>query len=340
MFTSISSISMVTILAIVQLNSSSTHSEKGSSNVHQEPKAESHPFAHEKPMAIQTSNESKGDAGIHAETFQLTLLSPKHIFSGLEQYSMEPIENKLIVFSHENKAKDQFTRIDANGFVHFTLVNGSSCSIKNTIPTGVDEVPLDFSIKNGTLYLNSANENNASDLIITVTNLEKIKLNGFCEMVTSATFESADLEIEVNGFTNLTIDLNVEELEIDANGETQGTMNLKGGNLDLESTGFNELEIEIDFKESRLEVSGFSKIKFVGTSEITMMEVSGETKISAEEFLSRELFLKVSGDNDKIATAVSDKLDVEISGKNNVEILGSPDILHQEVLQGSKLKIK
>ena len=340
MFTSISSISMVTILAIVQFNSSSSHSEKGSSNVHQEPKVESHPLAHEKPTVIQTSNASKVDEGIQAETFKLTLLSPKHIVSGQEQYSMEPIENKPIVFSHGNETKDQFTRIDANGFVHFTLVNGSSCSIKNTIPTAVDEVPLDFSIKNGTLYLNSANENNASDLIITVTNLEKIKLNGFCEMVTSATFESADLEIEVNGFTNLAIDLNVKELEIDMNGETKGTMNLKGENLDLESTGFNELEIESDFKESRLEVSGFSKIKFVGTSAITMMEVSGETKISAEEFHSQELFLKVSGDNDKLITAVSDKLDVEISGKNNVEILGSPEILHQEVLEGSKLKIK
>ena len=340
MFTSISSISMVTILAIVQFNSSSTHSEKGSSNVHQEPKAESHPFAHEKPTVIQTSNESKGDAGIHAETFQLTLLSPNHIVSGQEEKSMEPIDNKLIVFSHANEAKDQFTRIDANGFVHFTLVNGSSCSIKNTIPTAMDEAPLDFSIKNGTLYLNSANENNASDLIITVTNLEKIKLNGFCEMVTSATFESTDLEIEVNGFTNLAIDLNVKELEIDMNGETKGSMHLKGDNLDLESTGFNELDIESDFKESRLVVSGFSKIKFVGTSAITIMEVSGETKISAEEFHSQDLFLKVSGDNDKLITAVSDKLDVEISGKNNVEILGSPEILHQEVLQGSKLKIK
>jgi hypothetical protein len=185
-----------------------------------------------------------------------------------------------------------------------------------------------------------ANENNAADLIITVTNLEKIKLNGFCEMVTNSTFESTDLEIEVNGFTNVAIDLNVKDLEIDINGETKGTMNLKGKNLDIVSTGFNDLVIESDFTESRLEVTGFSKIKFVGTSAITMMEVSGETKISAEEFHSQELFLKVSGDNDKLITTVSDKLDVEISGKNNVEILGSPEILHQEVVQGSKLKIK
>jgi len=340
MFTSISSISMVTILAIVQLNSSSTHSEKGIRKVHQVPKTISQPSAHETQTLIQTSNESKVDAGIHDETFELTLLSPKQLVLGREENSMEPIENKLILISKANESKDQFTRIDANGFVHFTLVNGSSCSINNTIPTGEDEVPLTYSIKNGTLYLSSANENNAADLIITVTDLEKIKLNGFCEMVTSTTFESADLEIEVNGFTNLAIDLNVKELELDMNGETKGTMNLKGENLDLESTGFNDLEIESDFQESRIEVSGFSKIKFLGTSVITIMEVSGESKISAEEFHSQELFLIVSGDNDKLETAVSDKLDIEISGKNTVVIIGSPEIIHQEVSEGSKLKIK
>jgi hypothetical protein len=340
MLSSISSITVVTILAMVQLNSSSTHSEKGSRKVHQVPKTVSQAFSQEKPTVIQTSNESKADAGIHVETFELTLLSPKQLVLGREENSMEPIENKLILISKANESKDQFTRIDANGFVHFTLVNGSSCSVKNTIPTEEGAVPLDYTIKNGTLYLSSANENNSSDLIITVTDLEKIKLNGFCEMVTSTTFESANLEIEVNGFTNLAIDLNVNELELDMNGETKGMMNLKGENLDLESTGFNDLEIESDFKESRIEVSGFSIIKFVGTSAITIMEVSGETKISAEEFNSQELFLIVSGDNGKLETAVSDKLDIEISGKNTVVILGSPEIIHQEVSEGSKLKIK
>ncbi len=340
MLSSISSITVVTILAIVQLNSSSTHSEKGSRKVHQVPKTVSQAFSQEKPTVIQKSRESKADAGFKAETFQLTLFSPEQIVPGQEENVIEPIENKQIVISKANESKDQFTRIDANGFVHFTLMNGSSCSVKNTIPTEEGAVPLDYTIKNGTLYLSSANKNNSSDLIITVTDLEKIKLNGFCEMVTSTTFESANLEIEVNGFTNLAIDLNVNELELDINGETKGMMNLKGENLDLESTGFNDLEIESDFKESRIEVSGFSIIKFVGTSAITIMEVSGETKIAAEEFNSQELFLIVSGDNGKLETAVSDKLDIEISGKNTVVILGSPEIIHQEVSEGSKLKIK
>jgi len=48
----------------------------------------------------------------------------------------------------------------------------------------------------------------------------------------------------------------------------------------------------------------------------------------------------VSGFNEKIETVVSGKLDVEISGENSVVIFGSPEIVHQEVTEGSKLKIK
>jgi len=124
--------------------------------------------------------------------------------------------------------------------------------------------------------MNSANENKATDLIITVTDLEKIKLNGFCEMVTNSTFESTDLELEVNGFTILNLDFNVKELEVDMNGETKGSLNLKGGNFDYESNGFCEVEIECDFEQSRIEVNGFSKIKLFGTSTTTIMDVTGE----------------------------------------------------------------
>lgn len=258
----------------------------------------------------------------------------------LEHNSIEPVHYDVPNILKYNESKDHFTRIDANGFVRFTLVNGSSCSIQNLIPAEDGEPTLNYSIKNGTLYLNSAFENKATDLIITVTDLEKIKLNRFCEMVTNSSFESTDLEIDINGFINLSLDLNVIDLEIDMNGETKGKLNLKGKYLDLESNGFVDVEIESDYEQSRIGVNGFSKIQFVGTSATTIMEVTGDSKLSAEEFTSQELFLKVSGGNEKFEIAVSEKLDVEISGENTVIIIGSPQIVRQQVTKGSKLKFK
>ena len=138
----------------------------------------------------------------------------------------------------------------------------------------------------------------------------------------------------------MNIDLNVNNLEIEMNGETKGILNLKSNNFEFESNGFNDVQIECDCEESRIEVTGFSKIKFIGTSTVTMMDINGESKISAEEFASRELYLKMSGFNKKLETEVSSNLDAEISGENTVVITGSPEIINKEVSKGSKLKIK
>lgn len=340
MLTSISCISIVTILAIVQFNSKPSTDLKSTNKAPIETKSKSREVKPEEVDVTENKVNPTVGKGFMSELYDMALLSPNQLFTEQEKNSIEPVDYKFPNVVKDNESKDHFSRIDANGFVHFTLVNGKSCSIQNTIVYGEGETPLDYSIKNGTLYLNSANENKATDLIITVTDLEKIKLNGFCEMVTSSTFESTDLEIDANGFTNFTVDLNVKDLELDLNGETKGTLNLKSKNLDFESNGFSDVEIECDFEQSRIEVNGFSKIKFIGSCVTTIMEVTGESKLSAEEFTSQELFLKVSGFNEKIETVVSSRLDVEISGKNSVVISGSPEIVHQEVTEGSKLKMK
>ena len=340
MFTSISSISIVTILAIVQFNSTPTTEIKSINQKESVIHSLKQEIKLEKTAVHEKSANPNSGKGFMNEMYKISFLGPSQLYTEQENNSIEPVDHKLPMKGIDNESKDHFSRIDANGFVHFTLVNGKSCSIQNSIPSEEGQAPLDYSIKNGTLYLNSSNENNASDLIITVTDLEKIKLNGFCEMVTTSTFESTDLELDVNGFTKLSVDLNVKDLEIDMNGETKGKLNLKSKNFDFESNGFSDVEIECDFEQSRIEINGFSKIKFIGTCVTTIMEVTGESKLSTEEFASQELFLKVSGENDKIETSVSSKLDVEISGKNTVVIIGSPEIVHQEVTEGSKLKIK
>src|SRR5574343_323110 len=321
MFTSISSISIVTILAIVQFNSTPKTEIKSINQKESVIPSLKQEIKLEKAVVPEKSVNPNNGKGFMNEMYKMSFLGPLQLYTEQENNSIEPVVHKLPTIGIDNEPKDHFSRIDANGFVHFTLVNGKSCSIQNSIPSEEGQAPLDYSIKNGTLYLNSSNENNASDLIITVTDLEKIKLNGFCEMVTTSTFESSDLELDVNG-------------------ETKGKLNLKSKNLDFESNGFSEVEIECDFEQSRIEINGFSKIKFIGTSVTTIMEVTGESKLSTEEFASQELLLKVSGENDKIETLVSSKLDVEISGKNTVVIIGSPEIVHQEVTEGSKLKIK
>lgn len=340
MLTSITSISIVTIIAIVQINLSAPNSEKLVEKVQPEFKVLNHQLKHETDAGIQAGVSSGIEKEKISEKVDIALLSPRQLFSDKGMNSYEPIISNLPLRFNDNEPKDYFTQIEANGFVHFTLINGSNCSVINTIAYEEGEPQLEFSIRNRTLYLNSVSENKAADLIITVVDLELIKLNGFCEMVSNTTFKSTDLEIQANGFTNFNVDLNVEGLEIEMNGETKGFLNLMGKNLYCKSNGFSEVEIACDFEQSLIEINGFSKFKLNGNSVSTEMEVNGESKVSLEEFYSQELFLNVTGFNKKIETNVTSKIDVEISGKNKVIINGSPQIVRQEVSEGSTFKIK
>jgi len=340
MLTSISSITIATIVAIVQLNSTPSATSLGDHKGSYSPKKEQSLPKQEKSKANQPQTVPIVVENVQAEVVEVAVSPTNKPSADQASNAIEPVIIDNPQVSQINELNDQFTRIDANGFVHFTLVKGTTCSVKNTIPQEEEEPGLTYSIKYGTLYLNSAVENKATDLIITVVDLENIKFNGFCEMVTDAPFESTELEIDANGFTNLNIDLNVQDLEIEINGETEGKLNLKGKRIDLVSTGFNNAEIACDFEQSRIEITGYSKIKLTGSSSLTVMEISGESILSAEEFTSQEMFLKVSGTNKKMETTVSSKLDVEISGENRVVINGSPEIIHQKVTKGSTLKLK
>jgi hypothetical protein len=268
----------------------------------------------------------------------LSFLTPKNIESILESFEPEPLHH-ISQTAYNNSEEQTFTRIDANGFVHFTLVKGTSCTVQNLVKTGGSE-SIHYYIKHGTLYINSSEENNAGDLIITAVNLDKIKLNGFCEMITTSVFESDEIELDANGFTILNAELQANELEIEINGETKGTLKLKGMDLDLESNGFNDVIINVALEKSRFDFNGMSKINLFGNSGTTVLEVNGESKIDAEQFQSNELYLKVNGFNKKLETTVFGILDAKITGENTVIINGSPKEVTQEVTEGSKLKIK
>jgi hypothetical protein len=340
MFTSISSISIATTMAILFFNSSSSTSLKTKQQA-----------SANKPGFQQELVKSKSNLPIKNSIFtiknarpeglnKINILRPNQVLKEQQNQLLVPGPNASSEQKSVMNNEVKFTRINTNGFVHFTLVKGTNCSVQDNIPYKDGEPKLQYSIKNGVLFLNSASENKASDLIITVSDLEKINLNGFCEMTTNSEFKADELELDINGFSNLNIDLNVDDLEIELNGETKGKMNLKSKHIELESNGFCELEITCDFEQSWIEVGGSSKLTLSGNSTLTSLEISGENTLNAENFYAQDLVLNISGYNKKFETTVTSTLDVEISGNNTVIINGSPKIVHQEVMKSSKLKMK
>lgn len=338
MLTSISSISIATTMAILFFSQSDTK-ESVAQTASKKQQIQQAYMADKNNHVVQNARfpiEKSTTESVE----KINTLLPNQISNGQQNQLILPLKSGNSEPQSKLSNELQFTRISANGFVHFTLVKGTNCSVQDNIPYKDGDPQLQYSVKNGVLFLNSATENKASDFIITVSALEKINLNGFCEMTTNSEFKADELELDINGFSNLNIDLNVADLEIELNGETKGKMNLKSKHIELESNGFCELEITCDFEQSWIEVGGSSKLTLLGNSTLTSLEISGENTLNAENFYSQDLVLNMSGYNKKFETTVTSQLDVEISGNNTVIINGSPKVVHQDVMKGSKLKMK
>ncbi len=336
MFTSISSISVVIIMAIAQLSSApsvaptkSKPLQNKDSNNHSLPEAPVQTPIMSRPHLQQVRELPMTPI----RTLAINALPSTGAFK-----LIEPTQNAAPQTLANNDTTQFFDRIDVNGSISFTLVNGSTCSLSNQLKDGMEAASFNYTIKNGILFLEGVPENDATVLVITVPDLRKIKINGFCNIVTPQPFNATTLELEVNGFVKLDLDLNVKDLELDLNGENSGKIRINSDNLELEINGVNDLEVSFLVKQSWIDINGLGKLKFSGSTRSAIMAINGENKFDGEAFSSEELYLKVSGVNQKIETTVYEKLDVEISGSNNVIIQGSPKEVKQIVAPGAKLR--
>lgn len=338
MFTSISSISVVIIMAIAQFSSApsvapikSKPFQNKVSNNHSLPEAPVQTPIMSSPL-IQQNRELPMTPIRTLATNALPLSTAFKL--------IEPTPNAAPQTMANNDTTQFFDRIDVNGSISFTLVNGQTCSVSNLLKDGMEAESFNYTIKNGILFLEGVLENDATVLVITVPDLRKIKINGFCNIVTPQPFNATALELEVNGFVKLDLDLNVKDLELDLNGENSGKIRINSDNLELEINGVNDLEIFFMVKQSWIDINGLGKLKFSGSTRSTIMEINGQNKFDGEAFTSEELILKVTGIGQKIETTVYEKLDVEISGSNNVIIQGAPKEVKQNVAPSAKLKLK
>jgi hypothetical protein len=342
MYTSISSIAIVTLLTIFQLSAPKPEalSINKQTKIPVNTSAKTLTNQHVQPTNLDLKNSDEPSNGQVELLTKMTQAIPILNTPSADLKLIEPKPNAAPQTLVNNDTTKYFDRIDVNGIVHFTLVKGANCSVNNMVAVKDGGEVFKYSVKQGTLFLEGIAEGAASELIITVPDLKRIKTNGICEIYTQTTFNATDLELKLNGETQLNLDLNVKDLEININGKNSGTLNIQSQTLDLTVNGINDVEVFCIVDRSWLDINGLGKLEFRGSSHYTMMEINGQNKFNGEAFTSDELILKVTGINQKIETTVSKELDVDISGSNNVIIHGSPIEVKQNVAPTSKLKMK
>jgi hypothetical protein len=134
---------------------------------------------------------------------------------------------------------------------------------------------------------------------ITVTDLKKIELSGAVDLTTQNKLTLTDLEIEISGATDASLDLAVQKLEISS--------------------------------------SGGSKMKLSGMANKVDIDVSGAVELHAFDLLAEIVSLDISGAGDADIN-VTKELSAEISGAGTVRYKGDPPKVDSNVSGAGSIK--
>jgi hypothetical protein len=134
---------------------------------------------------------------------------------------------------------------------------------------------------------------------LTVTDLKKIELSGAVDLQTQNKLTLNELEIEISGATDATLDLAVQKLVVSS--------------------------------------SGGSKLKFSGMANKVDMDVSGAVDIHAFDLLAEIVSLSISGAGDAEIN-VTKELNAEISGAGTVRYKGDPAKVDSNVSGAGSIK--
>lgn len=264
------------------------------------------------------------------EVFETILLSPKMV-----EFKGETIQPNVIDW--KEVSTQSFTEIEANGFVNFRIIQGSEDKV-TVNQKDESKCMLHVEVKNGKLEMNSGAKNDINEIIVTVKELKKLELNGFCETEMVGDFKTDHFDVEINGFSKANLIIESNKIELEINGETQ--VNLTGNStvLDAEINGFSTVALSGAFKESELEINGETKVILNGSGTTTDVEINGDSKLLGSGFEVENATIEGNGGSD-VDMKVTKSLAVHLTGKCVVDIEGHPTVTEQELVGGAKLKL-
>ncbi len=264
------------------------------------------------------------------EVFETILLSPKML-----EFSGEKLRPRVLDLTDVNS--QSFTEIEANGFVNFKIIQGTEDKV-SVNQNDQDKSQISVEVKNGRLELNSASKNDINEVIVTIKELKKLELNGFCETVMEGAFKTEELDIEINGFSKANLKSDASKVELEINGETEVNFEGNTSTLDAEINGFSTVAFQGNFNDSAFEINGECKVIVNGSGTTTDIEINGNSKMLASGFETQTAQIEGNGSSD-VDLKVTQSLDVELTGKCEVEIDGEPTITKQQLTGGAKLKL-
>ena len=194
-----------------------------------------------------------------------------------------------------------FNAIEVSGAFDVYLSLGSTQSV--IVEADENLMPLiRTEVSGGILKIDNKkpiHDSKSLKVYITVTDLKKIEVSGAVDLQTQNKLTLNELEIEISGATDATLDLAVQKLVVSS--------------------------------------SGGSKLKFSGMANKVDMDVSGAVDIHAFDLLAEIVSLSISGAGDAEIN-VTKELNAEISGAGTVRYKGDPAKVDSNVSGAGSIK--
>lgn len=221
----------------------------------------------------------------------------------------------------------EFTKIDISlnaitkvsfGKEHSFEINGHEDDLEK----------IEYSIRNGTLYIEMENKRNwnwfrksqreALEIRITLVRLKDLDISGEGEFMLPM-LDQEDLTIDLSG----TVDL-----------ETGGRVNY----LTIDKSGAGSIYLK-DLKSKRVNIdkSGVGSFEINGTAERLKIDCSGASTLDFEDFVVNKLEVDMSGAN-RLRITVTDEVSADLSGACSVAFKGDAEIIYKDLSGASSVK--
>lgn len=229
----------------------------------------------------------------------------------------------------EDRTVGDFSGIKLNCSADLTIIQGKSNAIKVKADENLlDQIETDVS--GNTLVIDidgNISQSTQMEVIVTVSDLHKIQVNGSGDVESENTITGVGIEIGINGSGNVELDLDVSNVEVGINGS--GDVELSGvtGDFSLKVNGSGSFEGDnMRLNLCAVSVMGSGDVEIDGSAATVKINQSASGDINFYGLSAQDVTATANGSGD-IVVSVTGNLSVKLRGSGDLTYKGEPKSL-------------
>lgn len=229
---------------------------------------------------------------------------------------------------------DNFNSIDLRMNAEITLIPGNTWEVK-TRGQKKDLEDLDIYISGKSLVIrrvslfNFLNSGDLLEIAVTMPRLDKVTLSSNGTIRTSGKFESGELELEVSGGGDMSIEAIADTVDCRLSGTGELEYLGEADRFEYRGSGTGDAELDIIANRTTISITGTGAVKLQGKTDLLEINATGSGPVRAEKMESGSCNVTLTGTG-SAEVRVSRELEIKITGTGSLRYYGNPVITSME----------